>query len=261
MSTVFVTLCDPPYLYRVVQTVKDLRGRGGWKGDIVLIAVDFEPDTSFLETYNVKTVSFPRFDLTAYLDRIKEKRFSCPTNDGRELTKTTQWEKLHAFEPYFSQWDRVVFIDAGLRVLNSIAPLLDLEWKERFLSPDDTYRKSYRFSIALELENWPTDLESAIDEFSVDLDGTYFLNCIWVYDTSLAIGVSEFLECLKYPIWRHNEMGAMNAVLHFQHKLWSPFPIHAATGKYLFEWSESNNPGTKWEDYHLLKYPSTIGFD
>ena len=44
MSTVFVTLTDLKYYEKARQTIWELRVNGEWTGDIVLIAVDFQPE-------------------------------------------------------------------------------------------------------------------------------------------------------------------------------------------------------------------------
>lgn len=255
-NTVFVTLCDAPYFHKAHQTIKDLRSRGQYDGDLVLIVVDFEPPAEFLEKYNVKTVRFPRIDLTSYLEKIREKRFSVPTNDGRELTKTTQWEKLHAFDIYFSKWERLIWVDAGMRILDDVEYLMEVPWEGRFSAPSETYD----FAQALELKHWPAQLCEAQEKFKLILGDRFFINCIWIYDTRLGIKKEEFLECLAYPIWRHNEMGAMNAVLTFKHKIWSPFPSHASNGKHLYAWSDFDYR-KDWTFFCVIKYPVSIKFD
>jgi hypothetical protein len=268
MSTAFVTLANPPYFIRAKQTIKDLRTRGKWLGPVVLISVECDVPEDFVAEYNVTVVSFPRFDVTEYVAKMREKPLTVPTHDRRETEKTVQWEKLHVFEPYFKKWERIVWLDAGLRVLDSVAPLLSLDWRGRFLAPDDTVGKTDRFSVAVELVNWPEALTAVQTKYGVRLDDRYFLNCIWVHDTSLPVTMGDFLECLAYPIWRHNEMGVMNAVLHFKHGCWVPFPATApvggveAGGKFLFDWCELNRgPHAKWDEYIFLKYPVTIKFD
>ena len=267
MATVFVTLCNAAQFHRARQTVKDLRTRGAWDGDVVLVAVDFTPPAEFLTEFRVEAVSFPCFDVSAYVAKIREKPFSHPTDDGRELTKTVQWEKLHLFEPWFGErWERVVYLDAGLRVLASVEALLALPWRGRFLAPDDTQGKTHRFDVALEMKNWPAAIERLQTHHGVVLSSRYFLNCMWVYDTSLRIPLSQFLEMLEFPVWKHNEMGAMNVVLHFKHHLWYALPPMVEsgplTGKYLFDWCELNRSrSAHWSEYCFLKYPVTIGFD
>ena len=262
MNTVFVTLCDEAYFYKARQTVKDLRTRGCWYGDVVLITVDFTPPAEFLDEYAVRTVSFPRLDVSHYVEKIKQKRFTVPTNDGRELTKLTQWEKLHAFEPYFKKWERMVWVDAGLRILNHVKHLLALPWKGKFVAPDDCAGKDYRFGIAVELEHWPDALTAVQEKYGVRFDSRYFINCVWIHDTNLPVTVEDFLPLLEYPIWRHNEMGVMNAVLNFKHGLWVPFPDRAADGKFLFRWSDLDyGILSHWSEFCVIKYGVGIKFD
>jgi hypothetical protein len=48
----------------------------------------------------------------------------------------------------------------------------------------------------------------------------------------------------------------MNIMLTFKMKCWEPFPEKASNGKYLFEWSDYNRPGSTCNEYCLIKYPS-----
>lgn len=260
MSTVFVTLCDSSYFTRARQTIKDLRTRGGWNGDIVLITVDFQPDNDYLSLNNIRTVSFPRFDVTAYVEKIRAAPFSVPTNDGRELKKLAQWEKLHAFDPYFNTWERVIWVDAGLRILDDVKYILEVDWRGRFVCPDDTYEKSHRFNAALEMVKHPAVLVELQTKYNIALDGSYFLNCFWIYDTSIGIKVDEFLPLLEYPVWRHNEMGVMNTLIHFKKRLWEPLRLTASNGKILFAWSDLDYR-KNWNQFVLIKYPVSIKFD
>ena len=270
MATVFVTLCDKAYFSRATQTIRDLRGVGQWTGDVVLIAVDFSPNSAWQQEYSVRLVSFPRVSTTSFLEALRETPLDPPTCDRREFEKLTQWEKLHVFDPFFGAWDRVVFLDAGLRVLDTVELLLALPWQGRVLAPDDNPGEdpSKTFRCQLSTRGAPgRDAEALAKAYDPALlDARYFLNCLWIYDAALLKTYSlkaEMLELVeRFPIWRTNEMGVMNVVLCFQHGLWSPLPIFS-TGRptYLFEWCESNRPGTTWRDYAALKYPMTLSGD
>jgi hypothetical protein len=89
------------------------------------------------------------------------------------------------------------------------------------------------------------------------MDSTYFLNCIWIYDTSLGIQKQWFVDLIaKYPIWKTNEMGVMNVVLAFDKRLWTPMPLFdEGSQRILFDWTERN--GRRWDAYIVLKYPRT----
>jgi hypothetical protein len=259
MSTVFVTLCDAGYFDKAAQTIKDLRTRGNWAGKIVLICIDFLPSLTWGDS-NIERLQFPKnLDLTEYVEKIRASPFTVPTNDGRELKKLTQWEKLRAFDEYFDSWERVIWVDAGLRVLDDVKYILEVDWRGKFVCPDDTYGKTHRFNAALEMVKQPAAISELQTKYNVDLDGRFFLNCFWIYDTSLRLRPEDFLPLLKYPVWRHNEMGVMNALIHFKLGLWSELPSHASNSKYLFAWSDYDYR-KNWDNFVLIKYPVSIKF-
>jgi len=264
MEIAIVTLCDAAYFEKAKYTIHDLRTRGDWQGTIILIAVDFLPDDQFIKENNVQVKQFPRIPLDNLLNIYKKKPISIATHDERQFKKTTQWEKLHVFDEWFKQWQRIMFIDAGLRILDSVKFFLNLESNGKLLALDDTWNEPNKtFKSQLELTNQPEVLEEYCKDFGkVSLDSKYFLNCLWIYDTTLleAIKKEELIETMdKYPIWRTNEMGVMNAIFTFKHKVWSPLPLVAENGKFLFDWCEYNRPGTHWTQYCALKYPVTFG--
>ena len=266
MKDVFVLVSDAAYYHKMKRTILDLRSCGQWQGDIVLITLDFELPIIFRDFYRIIEKKFPMIDKTWLLKQIGK---GFPDSDGREYKKTNQWEKLHVFDTWFQQWDRVVFLDAGLRVLDSVEHLLALDCQGHFLCPNDAgagqvKRKEKVFSTQLSFHD-PEGIAMLTNEFgSFILDSNYFLNCIWMYDTNIlnVVKKEEIIDVMnQYPFCKTNEMAVMNLVLHFRHGLWREFPLQTAHGKILFEWCESNRPGTKWYDYCFLKYPITIRFE
>ena len=262
MTTVFVTLCDEPYLDKAIRTIRDIRGVGQWRGEITLITVGFTLDEEIKKRYSITTTSFPSIATDSLLSYLRSNPFTVPTCDGREFKKCTQWEKLHVFDRFFFQWERVIFVDAGLRLLDSVENLLSLEWRGRFVAPDDTWNdESKRFRCQLELPKNEKYLEVLQSTYGSILDEKYFLNCIFIFDTSLLTVESkeEMVMIMNmFPLWRTNEMGVMNVFFTFSLKVWSPFPMIAKNGKYLFDWCEYNRPSTKWYNYCGLKYPVTL---
>ena len=262
MSTAFVTLCDEPYLHKAIRTIKDIRRVGQWTGDLVLITVGFTIDEEIKKKYSITTVSFPGIDTDSLLSHFRANPFTVPTCDGREFKKCTQWEKLHVFDSFFCKWERIVFVDAGLRLLDGVDNFLCLEWRGRFLAPDDTWNDySKRFRCQLELPKNEEHLRVLENKYGNILDEKYFLNCIFIFDTSLlSVESKEEMVMIMnmFPIWRTNEMGVMNIFFTFYLKVWSPFPTKARNGKFLFDWCEYNRPSTRWFDYCALKYPATI---
>lgn len=263
MSTVFVLVSDSSYFDKAKRTIIDVRSKGEWTGDLVLILLDqFKPAPNFLKFYNVMSIQFDCIDKTNLLQHIGD-GFS--NSDKRELNKLNQWEKLHVFDTFFTFWDRVIFIDAGLRVLHNVRPLLELDYKNKILAPiDGRINAPLEFNCQLSFDH-PDRIQILETDFGTSIyQSRYFINCLWIYDTKILeqVNKQEMIDAMNtYVVCKTNEMGIMNLVLHFKHKLWQPLPSHTSEGKILFDWSEYNNAGTTWEDYCFIKYPHTILFE
>ncbi len=267
-TTAVVTLTDEAYFSKALRTIKDCRGRGQWTGPFVLVCVDFKPADEIINFYNLTIYQVKHINVEE-LKAAWVKNPIRPMADQRHTKKLAQWNKLYVFDDYFRQWERIIFFDAGLRILDSLEPLLDLDWHGKLLAPDDSSPgdNGNRFAIQMDYKANPEVAEMIFDRFGgTEInDKHYFLNCIWVYDTTLLdkCGFKDLQEGMnKYPISLCNEMGIMNLYFTFLHKVWTPLPERTAAGKYLFGWCEYNFPGTpKWASFHFLKYPVTIDFN
>ena len=260
--TAFALITDILYFPRAEQTINDLRTRGKWSGTVVLATIDFELSDDFKSKYNVTGVRFEPIDKSGLLEKIGPNGFA--NSDKRELHKLNQWEKFHIFDEYFTQWERIVFLDAGLRVLDTVEHLLELDYKGKILAPNDAapyFHPDKVFKHQMDHAK-PELIEQVTTEFGNNiLESQYFLNCMWIYDTDILkiCDKKQMIEAMNtYPVCRTNEMTIMNLLLHFKYGLWQAFPIKTKSGeKYLFEWNESNHPfPTSWTDYCYMKYPS-----
>lgn len=262
-DTTFVIVTDLNYFKKAKRTIIDLRTKGNWQKDIVIITINFTLNNNFKEFYNIIEVQFNQIDKSELLNKIGNNGFS--NSDKREITKLNQWEKIHVFDDYFMKWNRVVFLDAGLRILDDVKYLLELDYKDKILAPKDGKYNDYNlFKCQLSYDN-----EEMVEKVKKDfgeniLNENYFLNCMWIYDTNILrlCDKNQMIEAMNtYTLCRTNEMGIMNLLLTFKYNLWEPFPFKLDTGKILFDWCESNNPNTTWRDYCYIKYPVTISFD
>ncbi len=260
MSTVFVTLCDNSDYYRRAKlTIAELKESGGWTGDIVLMAIDFDPEP--IPGVEIHRISHMNLDKLLAIYETHPLKHS---HDNRWLTKLYQWDKLQVFTDYFRRWERVVFLDAGMRTIATVQPLLDLEWRGKLLGPDDTEHPASNgmiFKCQIETISNPDVYRSLIEEFTESIldETSYLLNCMFVFDTALLdrITYQELVDTMyKYPIATCNEMTIMNLVFHFRHRVWSPFPAKVGT-RYLFGWNETNyiKRPARWVDFHFMKYP------
>jgi hypothetical protein len=270
MKTVVVTLTDGGYYHKMKRTIIDIRSRGEWTGDLVLITVGFDAPRNFLDFYKVTPFRVNHLDTTYLMEQYKKQPIR-PTCDNREYAKLTQWDKFYVFDSYFKQWDRVIYVDAGLRILDRIQYLADLPCEGVLMAPDDApaYNEHTRFGAIIETDQNPAVVSKLFQEYDPSmLRERYFLNCIWMYDTSLiaTITMAEMVETMnKYPICRCNEMTVMNLLFTFKYKVWKPFPEWIdQPRKRLFGWTEHDRDydrsGT-WRDFCFMKYPYTINHD
>ena len=269
MKTVVVTLTNEGYYHKAKRTIIDIRSRGEWTGDVVLITVGFDANRNFLDYYRVTAFRVEHINTDGLVEKLRRNPIR-PTDDNREFVKLTQWDKFYVFDPFFSQWDRVVFLDAGLRVFDRIQYLVDLPCDGVLMAPDDapSYDQEKRFGVIIETDRNLEVTQRLFQEYDPSiLKERYFLNCIWMYDTKLlqTIHVSELIRTMNdYPICRCNEMTAMNLVFTFKHKVWKPFPEWLEhPRKRLFGWTEQDRDYgyNTWRNFCFLKYPFSINFD
>jgi lipopolysaccharide biosynthesis glycosyltransferase len=260
-NTAVVIVTDKKYFKRAEQTIIDVRTRGNWKSDIVLITIDFDLNHNIRDYYNLINIRFPIIDKSELLEKIKTRFLD---SDSREFTKVNQWEKFHVFDDYFKQWSRIVYFDAGLRVLEPLDYLLELDYKGAILAPNDAgnYNNTEKMFKHQLSHRDPDLVNQVLTDFGNIMDSQYFLNCIWVYDTEILniCNKTQLIDAMnKYPLCKTNEMTVMNLLFHFKHRLWKEFPMTASNKKILFDWCELNCPyKSTWRDYCYIKYPVTI---
>ena len=264
-DTVFSLITDLNYYCRAKKTIIDLRTKGEWNGPIVLVTIDFDLNTNFKDFYNITEVKFPLIDKTKLLEKIGINGFY-DTTDKREINKVNQWEKLHIFDDYFRKWSRVVYLDSGLRVLENVKYLLEIDYRDKLLAPQDgKLYDNNKFICQLSYDNLEliVSLKNEFGEYIFNSE--YMLNCMWIYDTNILnlCNKQQLIESMnKYTFCKTNEMGIMNLLFHFKYGLWKRLPIKASNDKILFDWCELNeNNSNTWREYCFIKYPVTISFD
>jgi hypothetical protein len=255
-DTVFALITDEKYFNKAKITIRDLRLKGNWTGPIVVATIDFYLNKNFIDYYGITEVKFPSIDKSEMLEKIGPNGFT--DGDKREINKINQWEKLHIFDEYFKRWERVVYLDSGLRIFEDVKYLLELDYKNKILGHID----GTLFKTQISYDNAQLVFE-LLNEYGHDiLEKSHMLNCFWIYDTNIlqTCNKSQLIQIMnKYPLCKCNEMTAMNLLLNFKYKLWQPFPEKATNGKTIFNWTELSGQQNKtWRDYCLIKYPVTI---
>lgn len=247
-----VTYSDSKYWPRAQRTISDIRVKGQFYGDVVVMTDGgFKIDPRYINKMHLIVKEYPDIDVTNLLNQIKKHPFTL--SDGREYTKTKQWNKLYIFDTYFTQWDFIFFVDAGLRIFDKLEYFYP-QFRENAITALDDGHPDFtkKFTTQIELSN--IDVVQRLQQI-YDINSNYFLNCLFMFDTKL-IQPETLKELIilmnSYPICKTNEMAIMNI---YFHKNWAPLNVYLRDGRILFDWSERNS--NSWSHYVALKYPIT----
>jgi hypothetical protein len=261
--TVFVTLCDTAYFWKAQLTIQELRRAGEWYGEVVLITVDFDAPEEFLEMYSVQQYRIRHIDTSLLLTSYE--KYPLSSDDNRHVGKLSQWDKFYVFSEYFRKWDRVLFMDAGMRIYTSIHILFTLPWQGKLVAPSggDPYSEMNRLATQIRDKENPEAARVLYADYPKDLFSSHkdFLNGIFIYDTALLdkISMADMICAMnKYPLCGNNEMTIMNLLFNIKLNVWERMPQKIGN-RYLFNWSDRNfNRGehVQLTDFVCLKYPS-----
>lgn len=255
--SVVVLCCNEKDYQRAETTLENIRTRGKWMGELIWVVIDFEPNQEFVCKWQIRVLQRSAYDMM-WMWKLR-RQYPFRGTDGRELSKLIQFSKWRVFDHEFKMYKSLLYIDAGMHINHPIAPFFQIEHKGKLVAPDDRFPfddPTKDFKKQWDDQAIPTkfqELEQYCREEEIVLEkGGYFLNCMWLMDTSL-IQPNTQLELLalakRFPISRTNEMAIMN--LYFM-KNWSPLPEKAGD-LYAFDWTERF--GRKTNEYIMLKYP------
>ena len=257
--SVVVVCCNEKDHKRAETTLEQIRTKGKWAGDLVWVAIDFDPSGDFVRRWGVRVVRKPAYDMMWLWKLRQEKPFH--DTDGRGSNKLIQFSKWRVFSHEFKIYRSLLYIDTGMHIQHPIAPVFTIGHKGKFVAPDDRFPfddPTKNFKKQWDEKCWPEKFRELEEYCCVQLspdalekDG-YFLNCMWLMDTALIQpDTQQQLMALtkRFPISRTNEMALMN--LYFL-KDWEPLPEHVG-GLRVFDWTERGD--YKTNDYIMLKYP------
>ena len=72
MSTVVVTLTDQGYFHKAKRTIMDVRSRGEWTGDLVLLTVGFDAPRNFIDYYKVMCMRVEHINTDSLVEKYRD---------------------------------------------------------------------------------------------------------------------------------------------------------------------------------------------
>lgn len=242
-------MTNKPYLNKAKNTINEIRKIGQYTDDIVLlIGDDLINDDVIIDDVIIKY--FPTIDRQKIIDILKQK----PISDGREINKVFQWHKIHIFDPYFKQWDKCLYIDAGMHIFKSINKIIDLDCTNKILAHSDAY-PTYEWNLTVQFDSvqFPELYNDLKSNYNLTVD--YFQSGVLLYDTNIITDntKSDLIELSnKYINSKTNEQGIMNIYFNCIKNIWEQIKIKDNDTHYYDYWERFN---LKRSDYIMLKYP------
>ena len=228
-------VCNKKYFNKFVETCDQLINIGKYQGPICLVIGDDLVNDKLLKSSiiidnNIIIKYFPDIKFPKNFHEINRKIIG---NDGRHITKTFQWDKMHLFNVYFKQWRYIFYIDCGMKILDEISPMLKLTSENTLLAHSDAY-PTYNWKLHRQFSDKSIDFLSKINivrrrlfkKFDLNID--YFQTGIMLYDTNI-IEEETYNNLVElshtFPISKTNEQGIINLYFNCIKNIWKQLPL------------------------------------
>lgn len=243
---VFVT--DRAFKDKFEKTVDMLKKTGKWTGDILLIHSPDMDDTMINDYKKRRIITHNHCCSLIDTSNIvaQRKKYGVvspdPPNNQRIYKKLFQYHKIYIFSTFLKQWDRVLYIDSGMKIFGDINRIFKIDPKDKLLAHSDAY-PTYEWKL-----NWQFDEKANPDQAKklrdkIDLTVDYFQTTILYFNTAIITDnmVSDLIELSKeYYISKTNEQGVMNIYFNGLNKIWEQIPTKDDKG-YLYDYLARGN--------------------
>jgi hypothetical protein len=247
-DNVISLVTDRKYVNKCMITMREIRGAGGWGGDMVVLAHPelecYEPFVELCAELRVIALYWPFINVYEILPKVMS------------LDKIFQYQKLHIFNTYFSAWKKMLYIDAGTRIFHDINFYFGMSRPNVILAHSYSYPEyktimGHSFSPT----HIPQLYEDIKQKYNVNCAG--YLSSLFLFETEGIIKENTVEDlrqlALKYPISHQNDEGIFN--LYFK-DIFSQLPIWR-DGLFIYDYLERY--GNTYDKYVMLKMPLTLG--
>jgi hypothetical protein len=227
-----VLVSNSNYLSRVLDTIQQIRIKGCYKDDIVIIrGSDWDEKTNSIflnycktDNYPIFVKYYPEIDTKNILDVWKENPYETPFNC--RVDKLFQLQKFYLFDTYFKKWEVILYIDGGFKVHRDINDVWHLQYKDHLIANDES-QKNPHWKLHLQFHIDPKNkyCNSLLSDFN--LDTKYFQTGFLLFDTNIINEktVDELIKLMnKYPTAKTNDQAIMNLYFFKLRNIWKPLP-------------------------------------
>lgn len=243
-STCVVLVSDYAYLAKATKTIVSLRMEGQYGGPICLIIGNDLHNHEILkqplfDRLGILFVHFPNLPLPEETLSIMEKL----DRPAHWFQKRFQFHKFHVFHPFFKQWKRIFYLDAGLTIFKPIQPILDCWRPNKLLAHSDGFP-----TFQWRLRNQFVSLSPYIEQLSqrFDLDVNYPQTTILLFDSAILEDrtLSDLYSLLlEFPIPTTNDQAIIALYFTNVKRVWQQIPTgDDRTNYYDYKSRENGKP-------------------
>jgi hypothetical protein len=246
-----IVLSNKKYFDKAIDTIKDIRHIGKWSGDLVFVYGDDIGlnDLKKIDEYCVIPKYFPDLELSEIVNKLHIKPYK---ELNRKLGKLFCFHKFHLFDTYFKNWNKVFYLDCGMRIYNPIQPLFDNKCGNNLLANSDSQPTfKWKLSGQFNPETFPEVYQELSNNFNLDID--YFQSTILLYNTKIIQDNTKqiLIDLLfKYFNGITNDQAIMNLHFNCQLKIWKQVSLKKKD-KYFYDYKVRR--GKKKNDYVMTK--------
>lgn len=240
MDNCVVLISDKKYFPKLTKTLRQLRGRGRYRGMIFVIAGnDLKEKRDEIEERfpNTSVLDFDEVDTS----QITRHLAGAEGLGGTEFTKTFQYNQFQVFRTFFKKFDKILYLDAGMRIFGPIKPIFSIDCSEKLIAHSE--RNAFpEYAYTLEGQFNFVDFPELLGKISnlVSLDSDYFQSTMMLFDSSI-ISENSFDDLVgmaeQFPNSKTNSQGILN-LWALSKDLWTPLPHPLHDGIKIYDFWE-----------------------
>ncbi len=211
-KTAICFVADFRYLYKNFKRINnELRTKGNYKGEILIITSVFAPTFLIKEIRKSKNVKIFRFRKIKFSKKTEQSLKNLNIKENRHINKNFQWNKLYLFNKKVKNWKYIFYFDINMNIHNDINPLINIRPENKIFARADGF-PNYLWKLSSQFDTSQESYKKLSEIY--DLERTdYFQTGLMYFDTNI-IEDATFEKIIsiveKYPISTTNEQGILN---------------------------------------------------
>ncbi len=192
--------------------INQLRKKGKYKGDIVVLTGYFTPLFFFKILKSDKKIITKRFKRIKFSHETKKSLRGLNTFDqpNRYSTKKFQWHKLNLFDMRLKKWNYIFYLDVNMQIHYDIIRFR--AFKKREIFSKSRWVSDYKKTLSSQFDQTNKLYSDLMTKYNLEIRN-FFQTGLMFFDTDIINFETKkkiIQICEEYPISITNEQGVLN---------------------------------------------------